>query len=65
MASKPLIKETILERLFIDLVTGELLFKYTAARFNDLVGPTDVVADEQLFLLIRRLKQNRATPYRD
>ncbi|CAI8594981.1 unnamed protein product [Vicia faba] len=34
--------------------------KRAAARFNDLVGSTDVVAGEPLLLLPRRFRQNRA-----
>eukprot|EP00268_Persea_americana_P019926 TRINITY_DN20269_c0_g1_i2.p1 TRINITY_DN20269_c0_g1~~TRINITY_DN20269_c0_g1_i2.p1 ORF type:complete len:214 (-),score=27.48 TRINITY_DN20269_c0_g1_i2:150-791(-) len=56
-----MIKEQILERFFIDLVAGESLIKErAAARFNDLVGSTDVVAGEPLLLLPRRFRQNRA-----
>ncbi|OIT32184.1 hypothetical protein A4A49_52563 [Nicotiana attenuata] len=45
VAGESLIKEQILERFFIDLVAGESLIKERAtARFNDLVGSTDVVA---------------------
>nr|YP_010757934.1 ribosomal protein S1 [Capsicum pubescens]WEU78985.1 ribosomal protein S1 [Capsicum pubescens] len=44
VAGESLIKEQILERFFIDLVAGESLIKErAAARFNDLVGSTDVV----------------------
>lgn len=51
----------ILERFFIDLVAGEsLINERAAARFNDLVGSTDVVAGEPLLLLPRRFRQNRA-----
>nr|GMD79486.1 cytochrome C oxidase subunit 3 [Ipomoea batatas] len=63
VAGESLIKEQILERFFIDLVAGESLIKErAAARFNDLVGSTDVVAGEPLLLLLlpRRLRQNRA-----
>ncbi|KAI5409136.1 hypothetical protein KIW84_054804 [Lathyrus oleraceus] len=42
-------------------VAGESLIKErAAARFNDLVGSTDVVAGEPLLLLPRRFRQNRA-----
>nr|YP_010935014.1 ribosomal protein S1 [Geoffroea decorticans]WKW52678.1 ribosomal protein S1 [Geoffroea decorticans] len=61
VASESLIKKRILERFFIDLVAGESLIKErAAARFNDLVGSTDVVAGEPLLLLPRRFRQNRA-----
>nr|YP_010411525.1 ribosomal protein S1 [Triosteum pinnatifidum]URP30534.1 ribosomal protein S1 [Triosteum pinnatifidum] len=61
VAGESLIKEQILERLFIDLVAGESLIKErAAARFNSLVGSTDVVAGEPLLLLPRRFSQNRA-----
>jgi len=61
VAGESLIKEHILERFFIDLVAGESLIKErAAARFNDLVGSTDVVAGEPLLLLPRRFRQNRA-----
>lgn len=61
VAGESLIKKRILERLFIDLVAGESLIKErAAARFNDLVGSTDVVAGEPLLLLPRRFRQNRA-----
>nr|YP_010274309.1 ribosomal protein S1 [Cuscuta japonica]UJP67946.1 ribosomal protein S1 [Cuscuta japonica] len=61
VAGESLIKEHILERLFIDLVAGESLIKErAAARLNDLVGSTDVVAGEPLLLLPRRFRQNRA-----
>ncbi|KAI5639238.1 hypothetical protein M9H77_00518 [Catharanthus roseus] len=61
VAGESLIKEHILERLFIDLVAGESLIKErAAARFNDLVGSTDVVAGEPLLLLPRRFRQKRA-----
>nr|WMB96694.1 ribosomal protein S1 [Solanum melongena] len=61
VAGESLIKERILRRFFIDLVAGESLIKErAAARFNDLVGSTDVVAGEPLLLLPRRFRQNRA-----
>lgn len=61
VAGESLIKKHILERFFIDLVAGESLIKErAAARFNDLVGSTDVVAGEPLLLLPRRFRQNRA-----
>jgi hypothetical protein len=61
VAGESLIKEQILERFFIDLVAGESLIKErAAARFNDLVGSTDVVAGEPLLLLPRRFRQKRA-----
>ncbi|YP_004849347.1 ribosomal protein S1 (mitochondrion) [Cucumis sativus] len=62
VAGESLLKEQILERFFIDLVAGESLLKErAAARLNDyLVGSTDVVAGEPLFLLPRRFRQNRA-----
>ncbi|KAI5659398.1 hypothetical protein M9H77_28191 [Catharanthus roseus] len=60
VADESLIKEHILERLFIDLVAGESVIKErAAARFNDLVGSTDVVAGEPL-LLPRIFRQKRA-----
>lgn len=59
-AGKSKIKVHILERLFIDLVSGESMIKErAAARFNDLVGSTDVAAGE-LLLLPRRFRQIRA-----
>ena len=61
VAGESRIKKKILERLFIDLVAGESLIKErAAARFNDLVGSTDVVAGEPLLLLPRRFRQNLA-----
>nr|ABW22423.1 mitochondrial S1 ribosomal protein [Medicago sativa] len=55
------IRKKNLERLFIDLVAGEPLIKErAAARFNDMAGSTDVVADEPLLLLPRRFRQDRA-----
>ncbi|KAG5581108.1 hypothetical protein H5410_051735 [Solanum commersonii] len=46
VASESLIKDHILERFFIDLVVGKSLIKErVAARFNDLVGSTNVVAE--------------------
>lgn len=61
VASESLIKKQIFFRFFMDLVTGESLIKErAAARFNDLVGSTDVVAGEPLLLLPRRFTQNRA-----
>nr|YP_009531167.1 ribosomal protein S1 [Leucaena trichandra]AXY63882.1 ribosomal protein S1 [Leucaena trichandra] len=61
VAGESLIKKKILERFFIDLVAGESLIKErAAARFNDLVGSTDVVAGEPLLLLPRRFRQKRA-----
>nr|WOH22581.1 ribosomal protein S1 [Gastrodia javanica] len=61
VAGESLIKKRILERFFIDLVAGESLIKErAAARLNDLVGSTDVVAGEPLLLLPRRFRQNRA-----
>lgn len=61
VAGESLIKKKILERLFLDLVAGESLIKErAAARFNDLVGSTDVVAGEPLLLLPRRFRQNQA-----
>jgi hypothetical protein len=61
VAGESLIKEKILERFFIDVVAGESLIKErAAARFNDLVGSTDVVAGEPLLLLPRRFRQTRA-----
>ncbi|CAI9754033.1 unnamed protein product [Fraxinus pennsylvanica] len=54
------VKKQILERCFVDMVTGDSAMKERAAvRFNDLVGPTDSVSGEQL-LLPRRLRKNRA-----
>ena len=61
VAGESLIKDKILEKFFIDLVAGESLIKErAAARFNDLVGSTDVVAGEPLLLLPRRFRQKRA-----
>lgn len=67
VAGESLIKKKILERkkilkrLFINLVAGESLIKErAAARFNALVGSTDVVAGEPLLLLPRRFRQKRA-----
>nr|USM75419.1 ribosomal protein S1 [Pterospora andromedea] len=49
------------EKIFIDLVAGESKIKErAAARLNDLVGSTDVVAGEPLLLLPRRFRQKRA-----
>ncbi|KAK0598242.1 hypothetical protein LWI29_032831 [Acer saccharum] len=60
-AGESLIKKRILERLFIDLATGDSLNKERAAsRFNDIVGSTDAVAGEPVLLLPRRFRQNRA-----
>jgi hypothetical protein len=54
------IRKKNLERLFIDLVAGEPLIKErAAAKFNDLAGSTDVVADEPL-LLPQSFRQHRA-----
>ncbi|KAL2469117.1 Ribosomal protein S1 [Forsythia ovata] len=54
------IKKQILERCFVDMVTGDSAMKERAAvRFNDLVGPTDSVSGEPL-LLPRRFRKNRA-----
>ena len=61
VARESLIKKRILERFFIDLVARESLIKErAAARFNDLVGSTDLVAGEPLLLLPRRFRQKRA-----
>ncbi|PHU04914.1 hypothetical protein BC332_25736 [Capsicum chinense] len=61
VAGESLIKEQILERFFIDLVAGKSLIKEReAARFNDLVGSTDVVAGEPLLLVPQKFRQNRA-----
>ncbi|KAJ0048462.1 hypothetical protein Pint_15574 [Pistacia integerrima] len=61
VARESLIREKMLERFFIDLVAGESLIKeQAAARFNDLVGSTDVVAGEPLLLLPRKFRQDRA-----
>ncbi|KAJ0105501.1 hypothetical protein Patl1_18169 [Pistacia atlantica] len=61
VARESLIREKMLERFFIDLVAGESLIKeQAAARFNDLVGSTDVVAGEPLLLLPRKFRQERA-----
>ncbi|CAN4090038.1 unnamed protein product [Withania somnifera] len=50
----------ILERFFVDLVAGESVIKQrAAARFNDLVRSTEVVAGEPL-LLPQKFRQNRA-----
>ncbi|XP_050230524.1 ribosomal protein S1, mitochondrial-like [Mercurialis annua] len=57
-----LVRGKILERVFIDLVAGDSVFKERAtARFNDLVGSTDaVVPGEPLLLLPRKFRQKRA-----
>ncbi|XP_070057958.1 small ribosomal subunit protein bS1m-like [Nicotiana tomentosiformis] len=61
VASESLIKEQILERFFIDLVADKSLIKEREnARFNDLVGSTNVVAGEPLLLLPQRFRQIRA-----
>ncbi|KAK4363271.1 hypothetical protein RND71_018512 [Anisodus tanguticus] len=52
VVGESMIKVHILERFFIDVVASESLIKErAAARFNDLVGSTDVVAGEPLLLL--------------
>ncbi|KAL2346025.1 hypothetical protein Fmac_000025 [Flemingia macrophylla] len=49
------------ESVVTEIVAGESLIKErAAARFNDLVGSTDVVAGEPLLLLPRRFRQNLA-----
>jgi hypothetical protein len=54
------IRKKNLERLFINLVAGEPLIKErTAARFNDLAGSTDVVADETEQDLANKYKGER------
>lgn len=61
VAGESTIKKRNYERFFNDLVAGESLIKErAAARFNELVGATDVVAGEPLLLLPRRFRQNRA-----
>nr|YP_009940670.1 ribosomal protein S1 [Passiflora edulis]QNZ92487.1 ribosomal protein S1 [Passiflora edulis] len=61
VAGKSRIKKHILERFFIDLVAGKSRIKErAAARFNDLVGSTDVVTGESLLLLPRRFRKNGA-----
>ncbi|KAJ4961338.1 hypothetical protein NE237_021248 [Protea cynaroides] len=63
VAGESLIKEQILERLFIDLVAGESRIKErAAAKFNDLVGSTDVVAGELLHSGGQRTS-NSMSPY--
>ncbi|GKV51680.1 hypothetical protein SLE2022_349500 [Rubroshorea leprosula] len=64
-----LIKKRILERSFIDIVSGQKKER-AAARFKEMVswkdkvrkkvGATDVVGGERLFLLPRRFRKNRA-----
>ncbi|CAI9768937.1 unnamed protein product [Fraxinus pennsylvanica] len=54
------VKKQILERCFVDMVTGDSAMKERAAvRFNDIVGPTDSVSGEPL-LLPRRFRKNQA-----
>lgn len=61
VARESRIKKRILERFFIDLVARESRIKErAAARFNALVGSTDLVAGEPLLLLPRRFRQKRA-----
>ncbi|KAL3536420.1 hypothetical protein ACH5RR_004881 [Cinchona calisaya] len=61
VAGESPIKGQILERFFIDLVAGDSVMKErAAAKFNDLVGSTDVVAGEPLLLPPRKFRQNRA-----
>ena len=62
VTGESLSKRWILERLFIDLVSGKslLIKERAAARVKDQVGSTDVVAGERLLLLPRRFRQNRA-----
>ncbi|XP_070013338.1 uncharacterized protein [Nicotiana sylvestris] len=63
VAGESLIKEQILERFFIDLVAGESLIKErAAARFNDLVGSTDVVADSPPPTVLLPPSQTAAKP---
>ena len=60
-AGESLVKTQMLERLFMDLVAGEPAMKErAAARFSDMVGPTDAVAGEPAILLPRRFTQNQA-----
>nr|ULQ69417.1 ribosomal protein S1 [Georgeantha hexandra] len=60
VAGESPIKKWILERLLIDLVTGESWRKKRAAtRFHNLVGSTDVAAGEPL-LNPQRFRQKRA-----
>ncbi|XP_062008849.1 uncharacterized protein LOC133725574 isoform X2 [Rosa rugosa] len=61
VAGESVIKEQMLERFFIDVVAGESKIKErAAARFQSLVGSTDVVAGEPHLLLPRRFRQRRA-----
>ncbi|GMI86949.1 hypothetical protein HRI_002364200 [Hibiscus trionum] len=56
-----LVRKRILERFFVDLVSGDSLIKERAAvRFNDLLGSRalDVVAGEPTLLNPRRFRQN-------
>lgn len=60
-AGESLIRPHILERFFIDLVAGDSLMKQrAAARFNDLVGSTDVVEGQPHLVLPQRFRQKRA-----
>nr|YP_009306138.1 ribosomal protein S1 [Corchorus olitorius]AOO95973.1 ribosomal protein S1 [Corchorus olitorius] len=65
VAREKLIKKGILERLFIDVVSGNSLIKERAAvrfnaKLNDKVGSVDVVAGEPLFLFPRGFRQKQA-----
>ncbi|CAA0808896.1 Unknown protein [Striga hermonthica] len=57
------VKNVILQRCFVDLVTGDPRTKQlAAARFDDIVGQNDAVGggDEQPLLLPRRFRKHRA-----
>ncbi|KVI10327.1 hypothetical protein Ccrd_011265 [Cynara cardunculus var. scolymus] len=59
-AGESLIKTQMLERFFMDLVAGEPAMKErAAARFSDMVGPTDAVAGEPAILSPRRFTQKQ------
>lgn len=56
------VKNLILQRCFVDLVTGDSRTKqHAAARFDDMIGQADAVGGgEQPLLLPRRFRKNRA-----
>ncbi|KAL6495679.1 40S ribosomal protein S1 [Orobanche gracilis] len=56
------VKNLILQRCFVDLVTGDSRTKQqAAARFNDIVGQNNAVGgDDQPLLLPRRFRKHRA-----
>ncbi|KAK6140448.1 hypothetical protein DH2020_025809 [Rehmannia glutinosa] len=56
------VKNLILQRCFVDLVTGDSRTKQqAAARFDDIVGQNDTVSGgEQPLLLPRRFRKHRA-----